>query len=82
MLQMASTAAGVAVGSSIGHGISNMFGGGGSVEPAPAPESQSNANLNGQGLTCEMQSKGRFYSNPAIALQRKNEVLEKLNAIL
>jgi hypothetical protein len=40
--QMASTAAGVAVGSAVGHtigaGITSMFGGGSSHEPAPAPE--------------------------------------------
>ncbi|RYO80577.1 hypothetical protein DL763_008865 [Monosporascus cannonballus] len=38
--QMASTAAGVAVGSSIGHAIGGLFSGGGSGEPAPAPQDQ------------------------------------------
>lgn len=68
--QMASTAAGVAVGSSIGHGLSSMFfgGGGSSQEPAPAPDaSVANAgygnggNLSGQpGMSCEVQSKGEL----------------------
>ncbi|ORY39874.1 hypothetical protein BCR33DRAFT_719704, partial [Rhizoclosmatium globosum] len=39
---MASTAAGVAVGSAVGHtlgaGLTSMFGGGGSSAPAPAPQ--------------------------------------------
>ncbi|PWN89399.1 hypothetical protein FA10DRAFT_287277 [Acaromyces ingoldii] len=64
--QMASTAAGVAVGSSVGHGLSNMFfgGGGSSQEPAPAPDaSVSNAgygspsNPGQPGMSCEVQSK-------------------------
>ncbi|KGQ06571.1 intermembrane space cysteine motif-containing protein MIC17 [Beauveria bassiana D1-5] len=33
--QMASTAAGVAIGSSVGHALGGLFGGGGSSEPAP-----------------------------------------------
>jgi hypothetical protein len=37
--QMASTAAGVAVGSSIGHAVGGFFSGG-SSEPAPAPQAQ------------------------------------------
>ncbi|KAK3996495.1 hypothetical protein QBC44DRAFT_403628 [Cladorrhinum sp. PSN332] len=45
--QMASTAAGVAIGSSIGHmvgnGISSMFGGGSSSEPAPEAATQAQA---------------------------------------
>ncbi|PWN43916.1 hypothetical protein IE81DRAFT_365333 [Ceraceosorus guamensis] len=36
--QMASTAAGVAVGSTVGHGISNMLFGGGGQAAAPAPD--------------------------------------------
>ncbi|KAI1077476.1 hypothetical protein F5B20DRAFT_551360 [Whalleya microplaca] len=58
--QMASTAAGVAVGSSIGHAIGGLFSGGGS-EPAPAPaqdtvaassqQSQWGANNNCAGAT-------------------------------
>ncbi|KAK7731340.1 hypothetical protein SLS57_001276 [Botryosphaeria dothidea] len=38
--QMASTAAGVAVGSSIGHAIGGFFGGGGSSAPAEAQQQQ------------------------------------------
>lgn len=74
---MASTAAGVAVGSSVGHGISNMlFGGGGS---APAPEAQQQAMPEGYnqqqpgawgqssqqmnaGGNCEGQSKGELHT--------------------
>lgn len=70
--QMASTAAGVAVGSSVGHGLSNMFfgGGGSSQEPAPAPDaSVSNAgygspsNPGQPGMSCEVQSKGECCMN-------------------
>lgn len=66
---MASTAAGVAVGSTVGHGISNMlFGGSGSSEPAPQPQQQQqqpqpwaqdyNAQNAAKGAACEAQSKG------------------------
>ena len=66
--QMASTAAGVAVGSSVGHGLSSMFfGGGGSSEPAPEAQSSSspaqwndqgfNNNQQSGGVSCEVQSK-------------------------
>ena len=57
--QMASTAAGVAVGSTVGHGLSNMlFGGGGSAEPAPAPAAQQQAYQQpAAGVNCDAQSK-------------------------
>ncbi|UZJ54093.1 hypothetical protein CBS101457_003413 [Exobasidium rhododendri] len=66
--QMASTAAGVAVGSSLGHAMSGFFGGGGSSEPAPEAQStNSPAQWNEQGfnnnnsqsgsVSCEVQSK-------------------------
>ena len=63
--QMASTAAGVAVGSTMGHGLSNMLFGGGS---APAEQAQQPAQAYDQGayagqqqqnmgVSCEQQSK-------------------------
>ncbi|CAO1633029.1 unnamed protein product [Sympodiomycopsis kandeliae] len=63
---MASTAAGVAVGSTVGHGLSNMLFGGGS-QAAPAPEQPYNVQAAGaqefaqeqsrMGASCEAQSK-------------------------
>ncbi|KAK4192592.1 Sas10/Utp3/C1D family-domain-containing protein [Podospora australis] len=60
MAQMASTAAGVAVGSSIGHviggGISSIFGGGSSAAPEPtqATQAESAQNNNSWGNNCQM----------------------------
>lgn len=64
---MASTAAGVAVGSTVGHGLSNMLFGGGApraaeqVPPEHAPAADfAQAQAEGQrvgGINCEMQSK-------------------------
>lgn len=65
--QMASTAAGVAVGSTVGHGLSSMLFGGGGSQAAPAPEQQQPYNVQAQefaqeqsrmGASCEAQSKG------------------------
>jgi hypothetical protein len=65
---MASTAAGVAVGSSLGHAMTGFFGGGGSSEPAlEAQSANAPAQWNEQGfnnsnqagsVSCEVQSKG------------------------
>ena len=61
---MASTAAGVAVGSTVGHGLSSMlFGGGGgssqAVEAAPAaPVEQQSFQQARMGGACELQAKG------------------------
>ncbi|CBQ67958.1 conserved hypothetical protein [Sporisorium reilianum SRZ2] len=63
--QMASTAAGVAVGSTMGHGLSNMLFGGSSSAPAeqaqqPAPQAYQGAYPQQQqnlGVSCEQQSK-------------------------
>lgn len=53
LAQMAATAGSVAVGSTIGHGISNMlFGGRGE---AAAPAAQQTTNASG---SCEFQTKG------------------------
>ena len=59
---MAATAGSVAVGSTIGHGLSNMLFGGSSHAPeaapaAPAPPVQQQS-YQGQGVTCEAQAKG------------------------
>ncbi|PWN51614.1 hypothetical protein IE53DRAFT_386020 [Violaceomyces palustris] len=68
--QMASTAAGVAVGSTVGHGLSNLLFGGSSSSsaepastPAPAPpqsydqQQASSYSNQGVGVNCETQSK-------------------------
>ena len=66
--QMASTAAGVAVGSTMGHGLSNMlFGGGSSSQPVDSQQQQQQpaqwdqnsqqSSFNGSGVNCEVQSK-------------------------
>jgi len=60
MAQMAATAGSVAVGSTIGHGISNMlFGGGGNAaapEQAPPVQQQQQQSMG----HCEIQAKGAF----------------------
>jgi len=60
---MASTAAGVAVGSTVGHGLSSMLFGGGSshqqVQEAPAaPVEQQTFQQARMGGACELQAKG------------------------
>ncbi|KAK4333761.1 hypothetical protein RTBOTA2_002491 [Rhodotorula toruloides] len=61
VLRMASTAAGVAVGSTVGHGLSSMlFGGGGSSTPAEAPAApveQQTYQQARMGGACEVQAK-------------------------
>lgn len=72
---MASTAAGVAVGSTVGHGLSSMlFGGGGSshqqVAEAPAaPVEQQTFQQARMGGACEVQAKGE--SLCSLALHRR-----------
>ncbi|KAG7448888.1 uncharacterized protein BT62DRAFT_1074405 [Guyanagaster necrorhizus] len=59
MAQMAATAGSVAIGSTIGHGLSNMLFGGGSAAAAEAP-TQAQAPVQQQqagGLSCEAQAK-------------------------
>ena len=64
LAQMAATAGSVAVGSTIGHGLSNMlFGGSSSQAPAePAPVAQAapvqQQSYQNQGISCEAQAKG------------------------
>lgn len=60
ILAVASTAAGVAVGSTVGHGLSSMlFGGGGGQQVAPAAEPQQQSfEERRMGGSCEIQAKG------------------------
>ncbi|KAM0748351.1 hypothetical protein T439DRAFT_328330 [Meredithblackwellia eburnea MCA 4105] len=57
---MASTAAGVAVGSTVGHGLSNMLFGGGGGQQVAAPEApvqQQSYDERRMGGACEIQAK-------------------------
>ena len=67
LAQMAATAGSVAVGSTIGHGISHMlFGGGGGnsqpVEQSP-PVQQQQQTFQQTGVSCETQAKGSSYTS-------------------
>ncbi|KAG8986827.1 hypothetical protein FRB94_002425 [Tulasnella sp. JGI-2019a] len=58
--QMAATAGSVAIGSTLGHGLSSMLFGGGSREAAPAPEAPAppaQSQFGQQGMTCDFQAK-------------------------
>jgi coiled-coil-helix-coiled-coil-helix domain-containing protein 2 len=58
--QMAATAGSVAIGSTIGHGLSSMLFGGSSAataEPAQQPAAQPVQEQN-QGISCDVQAKG------------------------
>jgi hypothetical protein len=60
-IQMASTAAGVAVGSTVGHGLSSMLFGGGSSQAAPVAEPQQQSfEERRMGGSCDIQAKGEF----------------------
>lgn len=64
---MASTAAGVAVGSTMGHGLSSMlFGGGSQAAPAAEPQQQSFEERR-MGGSCDIQAKGGSFDCPARA---------------
>jgi len=59
MAQMAATAGSVAVGSTIGHGISSMlFGGGGSAAAAEAQAPPVQQQQYQSNMSCEVQAKG------------------------
>lgn len=64
LAQMAATAGSVAVGSTIGHGLSNMlFGGSSSQAAEAAPATQATPvqqSYQAQGASCEAQAKGKF----------------------
>lgn len=64
MAGMMQTAGGVAMGSVMGSGISNMLFGGRSHEQpvAAAPEQQSSFQQGGQGISCDIQAKGTSFS--------------------
>jgi len=62
LAQMAATAGSVAIGSTIGHGLSSMLFGGSSSHAAPveqqaAPVQQQQQSTFGQGAACEIQAK-------------------------
>ena len=67
LAQMAATAGSVAVGSTIGHGLSHMLFGGSSSAPAaseaPAAPVQQQS-YQPQGISCETQAKGEFSRHP------------------
>jgi len=62
--QMAATAGSVAIGSTIGHGLSSMlFGGGGSsaaAEHQAPPVQQQTQHQQSGGISCEVQAKGKY----------------------
>lgn len=60
MAQMAATAGSVAIGSTIGHGLSSMLFGGSSSPPVEQQQqaAQTQAPAQGSGLSCELQAKG------------------------
>ena len=64
LAQMAATAGSVAVGSTIGHGISSMLFGGRSesvAEPAPAQaQAQAPPAQFQQGISCDVQARGSY----------------------
>jgi len=55
--QIASTAAGVAVGSTVGHGLSNMLFGGRSEAAPAAPVEEQNFEQRKMGAACDIQAK-------------------------
>lgn len=58
---MAATAGSVAVGSTIGHGLSNMlFGGRSEAAPEPVAQAQPVAQQNAQAMSCDVQAKRQF----------------------
>ena len=62
LAQMAATAGSVAVGSTIGHGLSSMLFGGGQAAPPveqQAPPQQQQQSYQ-QGVSCEVQAKGVY----------------------
>ncbi|RCI09573.1 hypothetical protein L249_3900 [Ophiocordyceps polyrhachis-furcata BCC 54312] len=78
--QMASTAAGVAIGSSVGHAIGGFFGGGSSSEaPAPASQEQAPAPTTQQ----HAQQQPLQYESPACqpALADFNRCLQEKNDV-
>lgn len=85
MAQMAATAGSVAIGSTIGHGLSSMLFGGGSNAAAAeqAPPVQQQQQQQSSGLSCEIQAKGMSFnissfSTSDLAWQISQNVSRKL----
>lgn len=57
LAQMAATAGSVAVGSTIGHGISSMLFGGGGGNPDPPAQQQTQQQTQQHNISCEVQAK-------------------------
>ncbi|KAI0325160.1 hypothetical protein GY45DRAFT_1261356 [Cubamyces sp. BRFM 1775] len=83
LAQMAATAGSVAVGSTIGHGLSHMLFGGSSSAPAPeapaAPVQQQQQQASG--LSCEVQAKEFTKCLEAADLPSCSWYLEQLKAV-
>lgn len=83
---MAATAGSVAVGSTIGHGLSSMLFGGRSSEaaPAPAPEAAAPVNQNNgfsRGISCEIQAKDFTQCLEKAPYESCTYYLEQLKAV-
>ncbi|KAJ6595882.1 hypothetical protein DFH09DRAFT_1244492 [Mycena vulgaris] len=77
MAQMAATAGSVAIGSTIGHGLSNMlFGGGQAAEQAPPAEQQQQR----AGVSCELPAKDFTMCLEKADMQSCTYYLEQLKA--
>jgi hypothetical protein len=86
MAQMAATAGSVAIGSTIGHGLSNMLFGGSSSAPVehaapPAPAPVQNASTFAAGHSCEVQAKDFTLCLEKADLQSCSYYLEQLKAV-
>lgn len=85
LAQMAATAGSVAVGSTIGHGLSNMIFGGGGHAPAPVAEAAppAQAQQMSYARSCDFQAKGMYSGQnetrnsglPRLPIFRIHEVL-------
>lgn len=76
LAQMAATAGSVAVGSTIGHGLSSMlFGGSSSAAPAPEAQAlpvQQQQSAYQSGVSCEVQAKGASRLSPTLSQSLNN----------
>ncbi|KAJ8454753.1 hypothetical protein ONZ51_g12847 [Trametes cubensis] len=81
LAQMAATAGSVAVGSTIGHGISHMLFGSSSSAPAPeAPAAPVQQQQQASGISCEVQAKDFTKCLEAADVQSCSWYLEQLKA--
>ena len=82
LAQMAATAGSVAVGSTIGHGLSSMLFGSSSSAPAPAEQqAQAVQQTNWSGSSCEVQAKDFTKCLDKADLQSCSWYLEQLKAV-